>query len=290
MRFLSVNSSVGKALDRRLSLLQVYHRRLRAVGIGRAVRILLKPKWTLFHLRRLLLGDARGLSNFYPASISRTDEIMFCCQLLGCAEATVEQAFSELEQDKPFVEQISKRYERQRPDSPIAFSIGRFKVWYAIVRTLKPNVVLETGVHDGLSSTLILRAMALNRRGCLLSIDLPSLDLPIHVDGPGWLVPEELKSRWSLNIGDSRLLLPRLSREHAPIDLFIHDSDHSSEFQNFEYRTVRPFLSTTGLLLTDDAIPRMFSGLAEEWKAVAFFVSGSADQTGQILGGIRFNA
>lgn len=285
-----MKSSVGKALDRRLSLLQVYHRRLRAIGIGNSARILLKPKWTLFHLRRLLLGDTRGLSNFYATSISRTNEIIFCCQVLGCGEAAVEEAFSELEQDETFVRQISKRYERVRPDSPIAFSIGRFKVWYAIVRLLKPNVVLETGVHDGLSSTLILRAMSLNCRGCLLSIDLPSLDLPIHVDGPGWLVPEELKSRWRLNIGDARLLLPRLSHEYAPIDVFIHDSDHSSEFQNFEYRTVRPFLSTTGLLLTDDAIPEMFSKLAEEWKADAFFVWGSADQAGQILAGIRFNA
>jgi hypothetical protein len=285
-----MNRSVGKALDRRLSLLQVYRRRFRAIGIGNSLRILLKPKWTLFHLRRLLLGDTRGLSNFYAASISRTDEIIFCCKLLGCAEAAVEEAFSELERDVTFVEQISKRYERVRPDSPIVFSIGRFKAWYAIVRLLKPNVVLETGVHDGLSSTLILRAMSLNCRGSLLSIDLPSLDLPINVDGPGWLVPEELKSRWYLNIGDARLLLPRLSHEYAPIDVFIHDSDHSSEFQNFEYRTVRPFLSTAGLLLTDDAIPEMFSKLAEEWKAVAFFVSGSTEQAAQILAGIRFNA
>jgi hypothetical protein len=261
---------------------------MRAIGLVGSGRTLLKPGSVAFHLKRVLLGQTRGMSNFYLPSMSRTDEIRFCHRLLGCSEAEVDDAFKELEQDRAFVDALAKQYGRVRPDSPIPFSIGRFRVWYAIVRRFKPDVVVETGVHDGLSSTLILRAMARNDRGRLISIDLPSIDLPIGVDGPGWLVPDYLKSRWCLSIGDARQLLPVLAKRYAPIDIFIHDSDHTAEFQEFEYRTVKPLLSESGLLLTDDAIPEMFSDLAEAWGSTAFLVPGAASETGVVLGGIRF--
>ena len=281
-----MKSALVGLLDKRWKLIGLYYRRLRARGVVNSLPVL-KPKLILFHLRRVLLGETQGLSNFYVPSISQEDEIHFCCQILGCEKAAVEEVFQELELDEDFVEQLSRHYESVRADIPIPFSIGRFKTWYAIVRLLKPNIVLETGVHDGLSSTLILRAMSRNDRGCLVSIDLPALDLPIGVDGPGWLIPDDLKSRWRLNLGDAHQLLPVLARQHAPIDVFIHDSDHTAKFQKFEYQTVKPFLSTTGLLLTDDAIPALFSNIAQAWGTTAFLVQGAAPETGIILGGIR---
>ncbi len=45
---------------------------------------------------------------------------------------------------------------------------------YAIVRSLKPETVLETGVASGLASAYILLALRQNKKGKLYSIDLPS--------------------------------------------------------------------------------------------------------------------
>jgi methyltransferase family protein len=86
-------------------------------------------------------------------------------------------------------------------------------VLYAVVRAMKPGVIVETGVACGISSAHILRALAANRTGTLYSIDLPNVQegsaLPEGCTS-GWMVPEALRRRWTLRIGDSRTLLPDL--------------------------------------------------------------------------------
>ena len=120
-------------------------------------------------------------------------------------------------------------------------------IMYSLVRELKPVTVIETGVASGVSSYFLLKALAENNRGILISIDLPNLSDPkcyVNKDGRrdfvytppdrgvGWLVPQRLKSRWKLVFGNSLDLLPQI--EVKP-DLFYHDSDHSYAVMMKEY-------------------------------------------------------
>jgi predicted O-methyltransferase YrrM len=144
----------------------------------------------------------------------------------------------------------------------------RYPAWaellYMAIRFLKPRIVVETGVFDGVSSAIILRALEENAAGKLLSIDLPAREaivgstssmpdttLPPHCD-PGWVVPEYLRGRYNLELGDSKELLPSLLRRYPTIDGFFHDSLHTFEHMYFEYATAWPHLSDGGLLLSDD--------------------------------------
>jgi predicted O-methyltransferase YrrM len=126
---------------------------------------------------------------------------------------------------------------------------------YAVVRAAKPGVIVETGVASGLSSAHILRALAANQRGMLHSIDLPNVQhgsvLP-QGRTTGWMVPDSLRGRWKLNIGDSRKLLPEVLQALGGIDLFLHDSDHSYEYMSFEFELAFPRLKAGGLFLSDD--------------------------------------
>jgi predicted O-methyltransferase YrrM len=122
---------------------------------------------------------------------------------------------------------------------------------YAFCRMLKPEVVVETGVAYGVSSSFILAALVENQKGTLYSIDLPPLG--DHADDfVGTLVPSELKSRWRLSRGTSRQLLPSLAKSIAPIDLFIHDSLHTYRNITFELETVMPFLKRPTIIVVDD--------------------------------------
>ena len=110
-------------------------------------------------------------------------------------------------------------------------------VLYALVRLLRPQAVVETGVGSGVSSTYFLRAMEKNGQGRLYSIDLPLPDDRLLPPGKetGWLVPPSLAGRWELVLGDARGELPALLERLGEVDFFFHDSDHSYEHMVWEY-------------------------------------------------------
>ena len=131
---------------------------------------------------------------------------------------------------------------------------------YPLIRDFKPDIVVETGVRTGGSTTFILRALHDNQNGKLYSIDLPNpnpsdqeMQLP-RGTYTGFYVDQfpELKDRWELILGDSRVELPKLVTRLDYIDVFHHDSDHSYEFMTMEFSIIWPKLRKGGLLLADD--------------------------------------
>ncbi len=122
---------------------------------------------------------------------------------------------------------------------------------YAIVKLLKPDIVVETGVGAGVSSWTILQAMEENGSGKLISIDLPTPNTKLLPE-VGYLVPENLRGRWDLRTGPSQRLLPQALKELEQVAIFQHDSRHSYTNQLREYQTAWPFIKTGGLLVSDD--------------------------------------
>ena len=159
---------------------------------------------------------------------------------------------------------------------------------YDVVRWLKPDVVVETGVYRGLSSAFMLAAMRENGRGRLFSIDLPSAEYTIPgtrkrdtsplttSEQPGFAIPEELKSRWTLVLGDVRVKLPPLLKELGSIDMFYHDSEHTEEIMGWEYGLAWATLRPGGLLTTDDYTwNRAFDSFVETHQVTAVLKLGN---------------
>jgi predicted O-methyltransferase YrrM len=149
---------------------------------------------------------------------------------------------------------------------------------YVLVRLWRPQVMVETGVFYGAMSAMILHAMERNEAGKLYSIDLP-----LEADGlspslRGGLVPESLRSRWTLILGDSRDELPRLLGGLGSIDAFNHDSLHTTRHMTWEYETAWPFLRHGGLLSSHDTL------LTPSWKRFCRRYSDEIEWAGQIYG------
>ena len=139
---------------------------------------------------------------------------------------------------------------------------------YALVRALKPKAVIETGVLHGLSTLFPLSALERNaldgRDGRMISIDAPSTfeDGPSNQDGfvdtlppglgPGWIIPDNLGKRWTLQIGTSQSHLAGAIGEVGDVGFFIHDSEHSETTMLFEFETVWPHLEDGAVLLADN--------------------------------------
>jgi predicted O-methyltransferase YrrM len=122
---------------------------------------------------------------------------------------------------------------------------------YLLMRLLRPNTVVETGVAAGVSSHFILQALQDNGGGHLYSVDLlPEVEECNKMTG--WLVPDDLRQRWELNIADAKEILPGLLERLQEIDCFIHDSLHTYEHMLWEFRVAWPHLRSGGLFLAHD--------------------------------------
>ncbi|MEU8153745.1 class I SAM-dependent methyltransferase [Micromonospora sp. NPDC048986] len=118
--------------------------------------------------------------------------------------------------------------------------------WYAIVRATRPTHVVETGVDKGLGSVVLASALLRNAQeghpGRVTSLDInPEAGYLARV------------TPWSevvdLVIGDSIASIGALDR---PVDLFLHDSDHSRAHEKREFDAVEPKLAPGAILLTDN--------------------------------------
>lgn len=150
-------------------------------------------------------------------------------------------------------------------------------VWCA-VRHLRPTKVIETGVARGLTSRLILEAMAVNGSGHLWSVDLPHLFGTPELDGQtGAAVPHELRDNWTYVRGSSRRQLRPLVSQLGTVDLFVHDSLHTERNMRFEMKTVWPALRDGGLMFVDDVDKAAFRDFAEATSGQKSMVYRSGD-------------
>jgi hypothetical protein len=163
--------------------------------------------------------------------------------------------------------QVGERTERLGAELPFplayngAASLAR--LGYALCRVLRPATVLETGVAYGVSTSFILKALALNGAGELHSIDRAPVRPGVE-EYIGALVPDELRGRWTLHRGSSRRLLPRVLPQLRGVSLFVHDSQHTYPNISWELRTVTPSLTRPAAVLVDDPVGnRAFEHWAE---------------------------
>ncbi|MEM0134755.1 MAG: class I SAM-dependent methyltransferase [Thermoplasmatales archaeon] len=120
---------------------------------------------------------------------------------------------------------------------------------YCIIRERKPDVVVETGMGPGVSTTSILSAM--KNRGKLISID-PGLPYGKGDKEVGFIIPSRLKHRLEYVRGTSSEKLQIVLNSLERLDVFFHDSDHSYENVMFELTTVWPKVENDPLILVDN--------------------------------------
>ncbi len=140
---------------------------------------------------------------------------------------------------------------------------------YWVVRQMKPKVIVQTGVCNGLSSAFMMLALAKNGPdGTLHVVDMPPVFDPnddawkikekvYGVTIPegktsGWLVPDAYRDRFEVLSGDAKELLPPLLKKLGTCDMFYHDSDHTYDHMMFEFEESKKYLTPNGVIVSDD--------------------------------------
>jgi len=198
--------------------------------------------------RYLLRG--REVSNF-TYDLANQDELTeFVAHALSVPSQLVSRFVEELEQDDELREALASRLKTH----PNRFDTPRYTKrtgYYALVRVVKPQTVVETGTHDGLGATVIARPLQRNAdeghaRGHVRTFDVDP--------EAGWLVPDFLEDFVQQVTGPtSETLAPAL--EGAAVDFFVHDSLRTPENERFEFETVIRRAAGPRLYLATDNAP-----------------------------------
>jgi hypothetical protein len=148
---------------------------------------------------------------------------------LGRAEDELAAYAAETRSD-PELNELLSRHLRWRLGVKRRLPLGNRLAWYLLVRALKPQVVVETGIYLGLGSLVLLRALERNREegspGELLSFD--------QLRGAGEIVRPEVRHGWRRFVGSTHdILLPAL--EGRRVGMLFQDTPHTEENQQCEF-------------------------------------------------------
>jgi len=187
-------------------------------------------------------------SNFYykTNSLNRNQIISSVAFALKTSFEDVERYVVEIETNKEFALDMEKFFQKTRTPITNKPDLGRRIAWYAITRTLKPKVVVETGVAHGLGACVISCALIENEKegfsGEYFGTDIDSAAGVIYLG--------KYAEKGRVLYGDSLESLQSLDRK---IDLFINDSDHDPDYEYKEYLTIHSKLSENSWILGDNS-------------------------------------
>jgi len=123
---------------------------------------------------------------------------------------------------------------------------GRRIGWYALVRAVKPTVVIETGVDKGLGACVLCAALLRNREEGFPGRYFGT-DINPHA---GYLLTGPYAEVGKVLYGDS---IETLRSFTEPVDVFVNDSDHSAIYEAKEYRIIEPRLSPNAVIVGDNS-------------------------------------
>ena len=240
---------------------------------------LIRPK----HISNCVISPGHTIKTvkYHYRRVPERNFIEFIAQKWGYSIEEVDSAYTHYNSNYRMWEDIKAKLSIY-PNNYASQMTMELPSLYLLVKLLKPNCIIETGVASGASSAYILQALHENGKGQLHSIDLPPDNLP-EGKMSGWVVPSHLKNQWSLHIGDSKDLLEPVLANLGQVDCFLHDSLHTYDHMIWEFRTVWNYLIRGGLFLSHDvgANDAFFDFMKEKsipWKDYRVF---------HVLGGLR---
>jgi hypothetical protein len=137
----------------------------------------------------------------------------------------------------------ASRYRYSTDETP---RYGRRMGWYAVIRAVKPGVVVETGIHNGLGSAVCCEALKRNGEegfpGKYIGVDI--------APGSGWMIGDRYSGVADLRFRDAAEEFRRMTEQ---VDVYINDADHREEFELQEYNVAASRLSSNALILGDNA-------------------------------------
>lgn len=227
------------------------------------VHPLYRPAMLPFRLAAALRHTCAGAGRAFTWSVSSREDTNFTYELTpanvnvlaqllavvtGHDPVTCRARIDEVAEDDELRRHIVRATEASRfrvhtdPEPRFARRLG----WYALVRLMRPRVVVETGVDKGLGSVLLCSALLRN-----LAEGYPGRYYGTDINPQaGWLLSGRYAETGKILYGDSIASLQALEET---VNVFINDSDHSADYEAREYEVIAGKLGNGAVILSDNA-------------------------------------
>jgi len=255
---------------------------VRTPFLGRFALIIYRTRRALSYYYAPLFNLAKWLfhSNEYTNftyNLERNNErylASLIADLVNSDFSTILGYMDEAERDS----ELKRHIEETTAASPFAsladreIRFGRRLGWYAFVRAMKPQVVIETGVDKGLGACLLSAALMRNSEE---GHEGKYFGTEINPDA-GYLLSGKYAEYGRILYGDS---IETLKSFNSNVDLFINDSDHSADYEEREYEIVAPKLSECAIVLGDNshATDKLLNFSLKHGRRFIFFAEKPSD-------------
>jgi hypothetical protein len=241
-------SALGRRIARsRLAPIAAFPTRVRTVGRYDARVLRASARW---------LWHSREHTNFtYNLTTLNRDQLAWWISEI--AEVPVQEVrgyMSELDADEAFAEHVAaatRVSDRRRLADPVPRP-GRRVGWYALVRCLRPQHVVETGTDKGLGSCVLAAALLRNGKGQLTTVD-------VNPDA-GFLIKPPYSNVTDLRVDESITVLREVA---VPVGLFLQDSWSTFEHERNELEAMAPHLEQRAVVLNGRTGTRSLAEWAE---------------------------
>jgi predicted O-methyltransferase YrrM len=220
--------------------------------------------------------SSREVTNFTYDLTPRNTRYLahFLATAFGVDSARVGALFDELAASTELKAHLATYAQQQAISAECdgAARFGRRIAWYAVVRLIKPRLVVETGVDQGMGALVLCEALRRNR---LEGADGRYVGLDINPRA-GSMLSGVWAGHGALRYGDA---IETIGRLDTPVDLYVSDSDHSADYEYREYLAMAPHLSPRAPIIADNAhVTECLCRFAEETgRTFGFFREDPAD-------------
>lgn len=187
-------------------------------------------------------------SNFYYNLDPRNEDylVALISNIMNAPKMIVEKYVNEIKNNQDLRKRLKNELISSGYPRDIEINFARRIGWYAIARIMKPKVIVETGVDHGVGACVLSEAIFKNEQegfpGRYFGTD-------INLEA-GKLLSDKYRRFSTILYGDS---IESLNGLNESIDLFINDSDHSSDYELLEYQAVLNKLSDRSVIIGDNS-------------------------------------
>lgn len=223
-----------------------------------------------------------------PASYQRHNQLATeWCKSLAASRDQVLTTILGTDKFTPFEQEYHSEIQaaQQRADAvPVKMGgAGDIGLIYHLAEHIGALRVIETGVAYGWSSLALLLSIT-NRQGShLISTDMPYSDRQ-NDQYVGCVVPDSLRSNWTLIRLPDRAALPQALQQMPVIDLVHYDSDKSYNGRMWAYPRLWAALRPGGILISDDIQDNQgFHDFCQQIKLNPYIISSGNKYVGVLI-------